>query len=87
MLHLVPSEKKPKSDFCTKHGLRVAYLNLHFAGDERYKVTHGGWTLLDRVKWLQQSSSGVIVVVVGKPKQFYDIREDHCERRARILRL
>ena len=29
-----------------------ANLNYHIAGDERYKE-HGGWQLLDRVKWLQ----------------------------------
>jgi ferredoxin len=80
VLHLVPSEDTAKKKFCDKHGLRVAYLNYHINGNEQYRVTHGGWTLLDRVSWLQQSSSGVIVVVVGKPKQFYNIREGHCER-------
>ena len=80
VLHMAPSEARPKKAFCDAHGLRPAYLNLHIAGDKRYKETHGGWCVLDRVKWLQQLSSGKIVVAVGLPKQFYDVREDLCER-------
>ena len=79
VLHLVPSDNKGKKAFCDAHKLRPAYLNLHIRGPEEYRE-HGGWQRLDKVRYLQQVSSGVIVVVVGKPKQFYDIRTDACER-------
>ncbi len=45
VLHLVPREPKPFGEFCVAHGLRVAYLNYHIAGNERYK-SHGGWRFL-----------------------------------------
>lgn len=78
VLHIMPIERKPKKAFCEAHGLRVDYLNLHLAGDERYNE-HGGWQKLDKVKWLQ-NRSGAIVIVVGKPKKFFDKREVACER-------
>ena len=78
VLHLVPSDKKAKKEFCDAHGLRVAYLNYHIAGNPQY-TEHGGWQRLDMVKCLQ-NASGAIVIVVGKPKQFFDKREVMCER-------
>jgi hypothetical protein len=71
ILHLVPDEQRPKKAFCDAHGLRVAYFNKYVVAKG---TESGGWQLLAKVKYLQHVASRAIVVVVGKPKQFFDGR-------------
>ena len=79
VLHLVPAENKAKAAFCEAHGLRVAYLNYHIAGNKKYDSGHGGWSLLHRVQWVQHTS-GAVVPVIGSPKHFFNNRAAICER-------
>ena len=84
VLHLLPDDKRVKRKFCKAHQgkLRVAYLNNHLAGDEKYKKSHAGWQLLHMVKWLGNESSGAQVMVIGFGQHFFKspARAAACER-------
>ena len=84
VLHLLPDDKRAKRMFCKAHQgkLRVAYLNNHLAGDEKYKKSHAGWQLLHMVKWLRNESSGAQVMVIGCGQSFFKApaRAAACER-------
>ena len=80
---MLPDDTLAKRNFCKAHQakLRVAYLNKHLAGNEKYK-SHAGWQLLHKVKWLLQESSGAQVMVIGCFESFFKApaRAAACER-------
>ena len=80
VLHLVPNEKHALIAFCKAHGLRKEYLMKHINSDVKYKTHHLGWSLLERVKWMQQPPSAAIVPVIGSAETFFDKRAFACER-------
>ena len=78
VLHVLPNHKKKKIAFCKAHGMTdKKYVENMLAGRQTDSY---GWQLLEKVRWLRQQLTGVIVPVVGKPKSFFDTRAAVCER-------
>ena len=75
VLHLVPTQKKPRLAFSKAHGLRNEYF-IHML--EAVKTEHSGWVRLQKAQYLQHAPSGAIVVVAGQ-LGFYEYRGSACE--------
>ena len=77
VLHSLADDKKARIAFCRAHrDVRNEYLQDHIDG--RRDQTNG-WQLLAKVKWLRNSSLGVVVPIVGSERSFFSRRAAVCE--------
>jgi hypothetical protein len=80
-LHFVPNVKKQIKHVSDSHGLRNGYVRNMLGLDQTDpRDEHKHWQLLGKVRgWLRHISSGVIIVVVGDAKHFFDNQAAICE--------